>query len=44
LTALPPTAAIRAGMTGNRFTMDRILSRAFEADLDGLFFSLLSRI
>ncbi len=40
---LDPVAAglIRAGMTGDKFTTDRILTRAFEADLDGLFFAFI---
>jgi hypothetical protein len=40
---LEPAAAglIRAGLTGDKFTTDRILTRAFEADLDGLFFSFI---
>jgi hypothetical protein len=28
-------------MTGDKFTADRILTRAFEADLDGLFFAFI---
>ena len=40
---LEPAAAglVRAGMTGDKFTTDRILTRAFEADVDGLFFAFL---
>jgi hypothetical protein len=30
---------IRAGLTRDTFATDRILTRAFEADLDGLFFA-----
>jgi hypothetical protein len=38
---LDPVAAglIRASLTGDRFATDRILTRAVEADLDGLFFA-----
>lgn len=38
---LDPVAAelIRASLTGDKFATDRILTRAFEADLDGLFFA-----
>ena len=38
---LEPAAAglIRTGLTGDKLTTDRILTRAFEVDLDGLFFS-----
>ena len=38
---LDPAAAglIRAGPTWDKFATDRILTRAFEADLDGLFFA-----
>ena len=38
---LDPAAAglIRASLTGDKFATDRILTRAFEADLDGLFFA-----
>ena len=40
---LDPAAVglIRAGMTGDKFTTDRILTRAFEADLDGLFVAFI---
>ena len=39
---LDPAAAglIRAGLTGDKFATDRTLTRAFEADVDGLFFAL----
>jgi hypothetical protein len=42
---LDPVAAglIRAGLTGDKFTTDRILTRAFEVDLDGLFLLSWSR-
>jgi hypothetical protein len=38
---LDPVAAglIRASLTGDKFATDRILARAVEADLDGLFFA-----
>ena len=38
---LDPVAAglIRASLTGDKFATDRILTRAVEADLDGLFFA-----
>ena len=38
---LDPVAAglIRASLTSDKFAADRILTRAFEADLDGLFFA-----
>jgi hypothetical protein len=38
---LDPVAAglIRASLTGDKFATNRILTRAFEADLDGLFFA-----
>lgn len=38
---LDPAAAglIRANMTRDKFATDRILTRAFEEDLDGLFFA-----
>ena len=38
---LEPVAArlIRASLTGYKFASDRILTRAVEADLDGLFFA-----
>ena len=38
---LDPAAAglIRANLTGDKFATARILTRAFEADLDGLFFA-----
>ena len=36
-----PAGLIRAGLTGDKFTTDRILTRAFEADLDGLFFAFI---
>ena len=38
---LDPAAAgpIRANLTHDKFATDRILTRAFEADLDGLFFA-----
>ncbi len=38
---LDPAAAglIRANLTHDKFAADRILTRAFEADLDGLFFA-----
>ena len=40
---LDPAAAglIRAGMTGDKFTTGGILTRAIEADLDGLFFAFI---
>ena len=38
---LDPVAAglIRASLTGDKFATDRILTRAVEADVDGLFFA-----
>jgi len=38
---LDPAAAglIRASLTGDKFATDRILTRAVEADIDGLFFA-----
>jgi hypothetical protein len=38
---LDPVAAglIRASLTGDKFATDRILTRAVEADLEGLFFA-----
>ena len=40
---LDPAAAglIRASLTRDKFATDRILTRAFEADLDGLFFAFI---
>jgi hypothetical protein len=35
------TGLIRANLIGDKFTTDRILTRAFEADLDGLFFAFI---
>ena len=42
---LDPAAAglIRAALTGDKFTTDRILTRAFETELDGLFFAFTWR-
>jgi hypothetical protein len=41
LRELDPVAPglIRAGLTGDKFATDRILTRAVEADLNGLFFA-----
>jgi hypothetical protein len=38
---LDPVAAglIRASLTGDKFATDRILTRAFEEGLDGMFFA-----
>jgi hypothetical protein len=40
---LEPAAAglTRAGLTGDKFTTDKILTCAVEADLDGLFFAFM---
>ncbi len=32
---------IRAGLTGDKFATDRILTRAFETELDGVFFAFI---
>ena len=43
---LDPVAVglIRAGLTGDKFATNRILTRAVEADLDGLFYDYITSI
>jgi hypothetical protein len=39
--AAASSQASRANLTGDKFATDRILTRAFETDLDGLFFAFI---